>query len=283
MDALVRGSGEVLVEQDFYRDRRKKDIHNMIERRRRYNINDRIKELGQMLPKHSSEDMKLNKGTILKASCDYIRQLQRDRELMLRQREQAMRLESTARLYADRVKELEAQLEENGLPVPETSLPPVPPPAGFCGHQIKQEPYDELSVAPSPAQTPTGSLSSSGFLSQLSDTTAAMAITSPRNFRAPAQHGQERFFGVSPDSPAYVTPLDQWRTGATNAQFPDLIMEDLSTLGNPLLQGDPMISAAGGGPSPHQHPSNQMSPDVQWDQAGFSPDSAAGAGHMDFT
>ncbi|KAK6054870.1 hypothetical protein COOONC_07625 [Cooperia oncophora] len=40
---------------DYYRDRRKKDIHNMIERRRRYNINDRIKELGLMLPKSSAE------------------------------------------------------------------------------------------------------------------------------------------------------------------------------------------------------------------------------------
>jgi hypothetical protein len=28
--------------------------------------------------------MKLNKGTILKASCDYIRQLQKDREIMIR-------------------------------------------------------------------------------------------------------------------------------------------------------------------------------------------------------
>ena len=37
------------------RDRRKKDIHNMIERRRRYNINDRIKELGTLLPRSPTE------------------------------------------------------------------------------------------------------------------------------------------------------------------------------------------------------------------------------------
>lgn len=61
-------------ETDYYRDRRKKDIHNMsknhlstfigwfvfkekilVERRRRYNINDRIKELGLMLPKSTAE------------------------------------------------------------------------------------------------------------------------------------------------------------------------------------------------------------------------------------
>lgn len=56
------------------KDRQKKDNHNKIERRRRYNINDRIKELGTLLPKEDSRyyeivrDMKQNKGTILKAS-----------------------------------------------------------------------------------------------------------------------------------------------------------------------------------------------------------------------
>ncbi|MEE6513456.1 hypothetical protein FKM82_021102 [Ascaphus truei] len=33
------------------RERQKKDTHNMIERRRRFNINDRIKELGALIPK----------------------------------------------------------------------------------------------------------------------------------------------------------------------------------------------------------------------------------------
>ncbi|KAJ1366061.1 hypothetical protein KIN20_026643 [Parelaphostrongylus tenuis] len=89
---------------DYYRDRRKKDIHNMIERRRRYNINDRIKELGMMLPKSSAEDLKLNKGTILKASCDYIRQLQRDRELMLKQQAHQQKLENIAKQYAERIR-----------------------------------------------------------------------------------------------------------------------------------------------------------------------------------
>ncbi|EYC20976.1 hypothetical protein Y032_0020g165 [Ancylostoma ceylanicum] len=49
-EGATSGTGD-----DYYRDRRKKDIHNMIERRRRYNINDRIKELGLMLPKSSAE------------------------------------------------------------------------------------------------------------------------------------------------------------------------------------------------------------------------------------
>lgn len=70
-----------LTEEDvklFLRDRQKKDTHNMIERRRRFNINDRIKELGTILPKSSQSDMKLNKGTILKASVDYIKFLENE-------------------------------------------------------------------------------------------------------------------------------------------------------------------------------------------------------------
>ena len=56
----------------------------LVERRRRYNINDRIKELGTLLPKENDEyfdlvrDVRQNKGSILKASVDYIRKLKVD-------------------------------------------------------------------------------------------------------------------------------------------------------------------------------------------------------------
>lgn len=69
----------------WQKERQKKDNHNKIERRRRYNINDRIKELGTLLPKNEDNkyydlvrDMKQNKGTILKASVDYMRCLKRE-------------------------------------------------------------------------------------------------------------------------------------------------------------------------------------------------------------
>uniref|UniRef100_A0A8U7NU19 Uncharacterized protein n=1 Tax=Corvus moneduloides TaxID=1196302 RepID=A0A8U7NU19_CORMO len=55
------------------KERQKKDNHNLIERRRRFNINDRIKELGTLIPKSNDPEMRWNKGTILKASVDYIR------------------------------------------------------------------------------------------------------------------------------------------------------------------------------------------------------------------
>ena len=58
----------------------------LVERRRRFNINDRIKELGTLLPKQNEQyyeivrDVRQNKGSILKASVDYIRLLRRERE-----------------------------------------------------------------------------------------------------------------------------------------------------------------------------------------------------------
>ncbi|GAB1290570.1 Transcription factor EC [Apodemus speciosus] len=62
------------------KERQKKDNHNLIERRRRYNINYRIKELGTLIPKSNDPDMRWNKGTILKASVDYIKWLQKEQQ-----------------------------------------------------------------------------------------------------------------------------------------------------------------------------------------------------------
>lgn len=55
-----------------------------VERRRRFNINDRIKELGTLLPKSNESyyeivrDVRPNKGTILKSSVDYIKCLKHE-------------------------------------------------------------------------------------------------------------------------------------------------------------------------------------------------------------
>ena len=59
----------------------------LVERRRRFNINDRIKELGTLLPKANEflfdviQDLHIrqpNKGTILKSSVDYIKCLKHE-------------------------------------------------------------------------------------------------------------------------------------------------------------------------------------------------------------
>ncbi|XP_040890590.1 melanocyte inducing transcription factor a isoform X2 [Toxotes jaculatrix] len=99
------------------KERQKKDNHNLIERRRRFNINDRIKELGTLIPKSNDPDMRWNKGTILKASVDYIRKLQREqqraKELECRQR----KLEHANRHLMLRIQELEIQARAHGLTV----------------------------------------------------------------------------------------------------------------------------------------------------------------------
>ncbi|XP_048749433.2 transcription factor EC-like [Ostrea edulis] len=62
------------------KDRIRKDNHNIIERRRRYNINDRIKEISSLLPPSTHPSMKLSKGSILKAAVQCFKDLKRDQE-----------------------------------------------------------------------------------------------------------------------------------------------------------------------------------------------------------
>lgn len=112
------------------KERQKKDNHNLIERRRRFNINDRIKELGTLIPKSNDPEMRWNKGTILKASVDYIRKLQketqRSRELELHQQ----RLEEANRSLQLRVQELELQAQLHGLPLSPPTAAPLPDAGG---------------------------------------------------------------------------------------------------------------------------------------------------------
>ncbi|XP_043964812.1 transcription factor EC isoform X4 [Gambusia affinis] len=117
------------------KERQKKDNHNLIERRRRYNINYRIKELGTLIPKSNDPDMRWNKGTILKASVEYIRWLQKEqqhaRELESRQK----KLEQANRRLLLRIQELEIQARAHGLPNMATALGTVE----LSSHLLKQQ------------------------------------------------------------------------------------------------------------------------------------------------
>ncbi|XP_029334164.1 microphthalmia-associated transcription factor isoform X2 [Mus caroli] len=122
------------------KERQKKDNHNLIERRRRFNINDRIKELGTLIPKSNDPDMRWNKGTILKASVDYIRKLQREQQRAKDLENRQKKLEHANRHLLLRVQELEMQARAHGL-----SLIPS---TGLCSPDlvnriIKQEPVLE--------------------------------------------------------------------------------------------------------------------------------------------
>ncbi|XP_071817875.1 transcription factor EC-like isoform X1 [Apostichopus japonicus] len=106
----------------YAKDRQKKDNHNMIERRRRFNINDRIKELGTLIPKSPDPDQRQNKGSILKMSVDYIRKLQREREQHMKAEEKHRQLGSLCRRMLLRLQELEMVCKKHNLDVNPYSL-----------------------------------------------------------------------------------------------------------------------------------------------------------------
>jgi hypothetical protein len=111
-------------ERAFSKDRIKKDNHNKIERRRRYNINDRIQELGTLLPRgdprysHLIRDMKYNKGTILKASVDYVKTLKREAD-------NSAKLADENRRLSSRLQELEQALSRSNSQ-PQINVKPDP-------------------------------------------------------------------------------------------------------------------------------------------------------------
>ncbi|MGH0185871.1 UNVERIFIED_CONTAM: hypothetical protein FKN15_019499 [Acipenser sinensis] len=88
-----------------------------VERRRRFNINDRIKELGTLIPKSNDPDMRWNKGTILKASVDYIRKLQREQQRSKELENRQKKLEHANRHLMLRIQELQMQARAHGLSV----------------------------------------------------------------------------------------------------------------------------------------------------------------------
>lgn len=94
----------------FDKDRQKKDNHNIIERRRRYNINDRIRELGHMVPKSNDPDIRWNKGTILKAAVDYIHDLEGERKRQKQAEQQARQMAEMNKKLLLRIQQLEMQV-----------------------------------------------------------------------------------------------------------------------------------------------------------------------------
>ncbi|XP_077059428.1 transcription factor EB isoform X1 [Siphateles boraxobius] len=98
------------------KERQKKDNHNLIERRRRFNINDRIKELGTMIPKTNDLDVRWNKGTILRASVEYIKRMQKDIHRTREVENNFRRMEMANKQLWIRIQELERQAQMHGLP-----------------------------------------------------------------------------------------------------------------------------------------------------------------------
>uniref|UniRef100_A0A673HUP7 Transcription factor E3-like n=1 Tax=Sinocyclocheilus rhinocerous TaxID=307959 RepID=A0A673HUP7_9TELE len=169
----------------FMKERQKKDNHNLIERRRRFNINDRIKELGAMIPKSNDPEMRWNKGTILKASVDYIRKLQKEqqraKEIEMRQK----KLEQSNQSLLLRIQELEMQARHHGLS--SAMSPGLSADASFLQQQLLQ---GNQSMQPGFVEGQSQShLSMDGVMTQTSpfliipssSSPAAAAVSGPLN------------------------------------------------------------------------------------------------------
>jgi len=126
---------EPLSEEDLralQKDRQKKDNHNLIERRRRYNINDRIKELGTLLPKEEDQyfdivrDVRQNKGSILKASVEYIKKLKvdQDRKKYLEEKSRLQEYQNKKLLL--KLQEYERQMKAFGISMNSSQVIPQP-------------------------------------------------------------------------------------------------------------------------------------------------------------
>ncbi|XP_034381807.1 transcription factor EC isoform X5 [Cyclopterus lumpus] len=144
----IYGGEQVHDTRGMAKERQKKDNHNLIERRRRYNINYRIKELGTLIPKSNDPDMRWNKGTILKASVEYIKWLQKEqqhaRELESRQK----KLEQANRRLLLRIQELEIQARAHGLPNMASSLGTVELSSHLLKQQQQSSPQAQLPQQP---------------------------------------------------------------------------------------------------------------------------------------
>uniref|UniRef100_A0AAQ4R8E1 Transcription factor EB n=1 Tax=Gasterosteus aculeatus aculeatus TaxID=481459 RepID=A0AAQ4R8E1_GASAC len=135
------------------KERQKKDNHNLIERRRRFNINDRIKETylcnGLCILYCVHSDMRWNKGTILRASVEYIKRMQKDAHRSREVENNFKRMEMANKQLMLRIQELEMQARIHGLPSPSPSALNPPDP---MGSYIKQETSPEENLSHSMAQ-----------------------------------------------------------------------------------------------------------------------------------
>uniref|UniRef100_A0A8B9LBE3 Melanocyte inducing transcription factor n=1 Tax=Astyanax mexicanus TaxID=7994 RepID=A0A8B9LBE3_ASTMX len=203
------------------KERQKKDNHNLIERRRRFNINDRIKELGALVPKSSDPEMRWNKGTILKASVDYIRKLQKEqhraKEMELRQK----KLEHANRTLLLRIQELEMQARVHGITtiLDSSNEPHSKTLLTLCGPGLNQTTISTL-LSPPPSASPVG---------------GAMTV--------PLDLGTLSFGELDdPTSSMFTSTL------MGEMDLGDILMDDAGAL-SPVGGGDPLLSSVSPGAS----------------------------------
>ncbi|XP_013779642.1 microphthalmia-associated transcription factor-like [Limulus polyphemus] len=213
------------------KDRQKKDNHNMIERRRRFNINDRIKELGTLLPKNNDphfdlvRDLRQNKGTILKATVDYLRCLKKEVCKIPQMEQKQKLLEQQNRKLLLRIQELEIQLRSHGVHVTESTWQPSK--EAHLNSLIKQDPL--------PPTLLISNLGTGNICSHLDE----------RNHLSTLDMGllglnvkQESQVSPAPSTSSGLGSLQSASPGHNFGQYDDIIMDDMPTINN-----DPLLSS----------------------------------------
>ncbi|XP_015924765.1 transcription factor EB isoform X2 [Parasteatoda tepidariorum] len=259
--AEVISDGELLTEekvQAIQKDRQKKDNHNRIERKRRFNINDRIKELSTLLPGCNDKyyelvkDIRQNKGTILKASVDYVRCLKKevqkipDLEMRLRV------VEQTNKKLLLHIHNLELQLKANNIPIQKSTW--YPSTEEEIQSLIKQEPipYSPLThssnekyfISSQPNLAPLPEHCSSDF-QNFDPLALRFPHSDPNGTRRRVPNIQ--FLNVKKESQSHTSSSSCSQSPATcyasspapsYSPFEDLMMED-----DQPVTGDPMLSS----------------------------------------
>lgn len=122
--AAERAAASEEAPQSQAREQRRKESHNMFERRRRFNINERIRELAGLLPRRSEpyyEAARHSAGHVLKASVEYMRWLKEEVSRMSEAEARRRILELENQHLRSRVHHLEAKLRALG---PSARAPP---------------------------------------------------------------------------------------------------------------------------------------------------------------
>ncbi|XP_063071331.1 transcription factor E3b isoform X2 [Engraulis encrasicolus] len=210
----------------FMKERQKKDNHNLIERRRRFNINDRIKELGGLIPKNSDPEMRWNKGTILKASVEYIRKLQKEQQRAKEVEMRQKKLELSNQALLMRIQELEMQARLHGLAggAPGASGPLGPDASLLAQQQQQQQQQQGAHQASSSSLTPAAAQDLLHSQTLLSLDMGAMASSS---FLSPPPSGSP--VGVTISSPLDLGALSfaELEDPTGNSLYPDVGLGDI--------------------------------------------------------
>ncbi|XP_026880553.2 transcription factor E3b [Electrophorus electricus] len=215
------------------KERQKKDNHNLIERRRRFNINDRIKELGALIPKSNDPETRWNKGTILKASVDYIRKLQKEQQRAKDMEQKQKKLEHANHTLLMRIQELEMQARLHGLSTP------MSPGLGSDNAFLQQQTLASQTLPSAPTHLHgRATLSLDGALGQ----------TVPSTFLSPPASGSPSGTGVEGPLDLGTLTFSELDDPGASAMYTDVILGDMlmeegCTLSLTRL-ADPVLSSA---------------------------------------